>query len=102
MVPIPHHQLESQLSDPALVAKYDNMSIADRINEAVAAGLLDDQELAFIVPWVELSWGTTTDRCSFLELVKWFVLGNSTYSVSVLPYYSNDYAAEFLTRDVLL
>ncbi|ORY91639.1 hypothetical protein BCR35DRAFT_323378 [Leucosporidium creatinivorum] len=79
VVPFPPHILDSIASDPLLVAKYDKMSVADRVREVEAAALLTEQELGYIIPFIELSFGALAENCSYLEWIKWYIHGNCSY-----------------------
>ncbi|GAA6022702.1 hypothetical protein JCM10207_008071, partial [Rhodosporidiobolus poonsookiae] len=54
---IPTQVVEGPLVDDELIRKYDQMSCADRVAECRAKNILSERELAYIIPWIELSWG---------------------------------------------
>ncbi|GAA5917904.1 hypothetical protein JCM6882_003986 [Rhodosporidiobolus microsporus] len=71
--------IEGQFVDEELVNRYDKLSVADRVAECRKKNILSDRELAYLVPWVELSFGAKLADCSFLELIKWFQHGNQSF-----------------------
>lgn len=54
VVPMPPHLLKSILTEPSLVQKYDNMSVAERVKEVEQKGLLSNEELAYVCSYIEL------------------------------------------------
>lgn len=50
------------------------MSIADRVAEVRASELLDETELAYLIPFFALASGSNIKNASFLEALKWFVV----------------------------
>ncbi|GAA5914491.1 hypothetical protein JCM6882_003039 [Rhodosporidiobolus microsporus] len=76
---IPTQVIEGQFVDEELVNRYDKLSVADRVAECRKKNILSERELAYLVPWVELSFGAKLADCSFLELIKWFQHGNQSF-----------------------
>ncbi|GAA5848843.1 hypothetical protein JCM8547_006364 [Rhodosporidiobolus lusitaniae] len=76
---IPTQVIEGPLVNDDLVNKFDKMSVADRVAECRAKNILSERELAYLIPWVELSFGAKLADCSFLELVKWYQHGNQSF-----------------------
>lgn len=75
-VPFPPHLLDSFLSDPNLTALYDSTSCADRVAQVEKEGLLTNEELAYLVAYIELCFGARLEKCSMLVWAKWYTHGN--------------------------
>lgn len=79
VVPMHTHLLDSLLTEPRLVQKYDNMVVADRLRVCEQQGLLTNEELAFVTSTAELFFGSRTERCSMLGWLKWWAACNHSY-----------------------
>ncbi|GAA5897768.1 hypothetical protein JCM6882_000091 [Rhodosporidiobolus microsporus] len=77
---IPAHVTKGPFVKPELTAKYDRMSVQDRLDEVKAAGILDDFELKCLAPWMSRKFGARLDKCSFLEMIRWSLNGNGISS----------------------
>lgn len=77
VIPIPTALTGSIQSNPELLRKYDQMTIADRVAEVRAAGLLSETELAYLIPFFALASGSNINQASFLEAIKWFVVSRT-------------------------
>jgi hypothetical protein len=48
--------VEGPFVNEALVEKWDKLSVADRVAECRAKNILSERELAYLIPWVRLSF----------------------------------------------
>lgn len=74
VVPIPTAVISSILSDPEVVKKYDAMTVADRVAEVREQKILTEDQLAFLLPFFAVASGTSVEKASLLEALKWFVV----------------------------
>lgn len=74
---IPAHVMKGPFVNPALMRKFDHMSVQDRVDEVRANGILSEFELKCLAPWMSRKFGANLDKCSFLGLSLLFRLSSS-------------------------
>ncbi|GAA6020298.1 hypothetical protein JCM10207_003217 [Rhodosporidiobolus poonsookiae] len=79
IMPLPTQVTHGPQVNEDLVRHYDQYSIADRIAEVRAKNICSERELAYLIPWIVLSWGNEPSKCSLLELIKWARLGENSF-----------------------
>ena len=79
VIPMPPHILDGILTKPELVHKYDHMLVSERLAYLEKEGLLDNEQLAYVVSTVELFFGARLEICSMLGWLRWWALCGHSY-----------------------